>query len=104
MTSIASGVNLFLVPVSGVNFNFHIKMQLNRFHLRQTVVAAALVLAAHAALAVDPFTVRDIRVEGLQRVEPGTIFASIPVRVGDTWAARTPAAFFPAAARAQPTR
>ena len=60
-------------------------MQLNRFHLRQTVVAAALVLAAHAALAVDPFTVRDIRVEGLQRVEPGTIFASIPVRVGDTY-------------------
>lgn len=33
--------------------------------------------------AVDPFTVRDIRVEGLQRVEPGTVFASIPVRVGD---------------------
>ena len=60
-------------------------MQFNRFNLRQTVVAAALVFAAHSALAVDPFTVRDIRVEGLQRVEPGTIFASIPVRVGDTY-------------------
>ncbi len=37
------------------------------------------------AWAVDPFTVRDIRVEGLQRVEPGTVFASIPVRVGETY-------------------
>jgi len=37
------------------------------------------------AWAVEPFTVRDIRVEGLQRVEPGTVFASIPVRVGDTY-------------------
>ena len=38
-----------------------------------------------SAWAVEPFTVRDIRVEGLQRVEPGTVFASIPVRVGDTY-------------------
>ncbi|HMW97886.1 MAG TPA: outer membrane protein assembly factor BamA, partial [Flavobacteriales bacterium] len=28
---------------------------------------------------------QDIRVEGLQRVEPGTVFASIPLRVGDTY-------------------
>ena len=28
---------------------------------------------------------RDIRVEGLQRVEAGTIFASMPVKVGDTY-------------------
>jgi len=40
---------------------------------------------AGSAWAVDPFTVRDIRVEGLQRVEAGTIFASLPVRVGDTY-------------------
>ncbi len=45
---------------------------------------AALALAAHA-WAVDPFNVRDIRVEGLQRVEPGTVFASLPVRVGDQY-------------------
>ena len=42
----------------------------------------ALVLPAWA---VDPFTVRDIRVEGLQRIEPGTVFASMPVRVGETY-------------------
>jgi outer membrane protein insertion porin family len=38
-----------------------------------------------AAWAVEPFKVRDIRIEGLQRVEPGTIFVSLPVRVGDTY-------------------
>ncbi|MFM8574762.1 MAG: outer membrane protein assembly factor BamA [Limnohabitans sp.] len=40
---------------------------------------------AMPAWAVQPFTVQDIRVEGLQRVEPGTVFASIPVRVGEVY-------------------
>jgi outer membrane protein insertion porin family len=40
---------------------------------------------AQSAWAVNPFTVRDIRIEGLQRVEPGTVFVSLPVRVGDTY-------------------
>lgn len=42
-------------------------------------------LTALPAWAVEPFTVRDIRVEGLQRVEAGTVFASMPVRVGDMY-------------------
>ncbi len=37
------------------------------------------------AWAVTPFVVGDIRVEGLQRVEPGTIFASLPFRLGETY-------------------
>ncbi len=44
-----------------------------------------LLLMAHVAWAAQPFKIRDIQVEGLQRVEPGTIFASIPLRVGDTY-------------------
>ncbi|MFZ4499733.1 MAG: outer membrane protein assembly factor BamA, partial [Burkholderiales bacterium] len=31
----------------------------------------------------DPVTVRDIRVEGIQRVEAGTVFSYLPIRVGD---------------------
>jgi len=30
-----------------------------------------------------PFTVKDIRVEGLQRIEPGTVFSYLPVKVGE---------------------
>ncbi len=35
------------------------------------------------AVAFDPFVIRDIRVEGVQRTEPGTVFSYLPVRVGD---------------------
>ncbi|MFP5407119.1 MAG: outer membrane protein assembly factor BamA, partial [Gammaproteobacteria bacterium] len=31
-----------------------------------------------------PFVVRDIRIEGIQRTEPGTVFSYLPVKVGDT--------------------
>ncbi len=57
----------------------------SRFRVRGVAALVAGALAAAAAWAVEPFTVRDIRVEGLQRVEPGTIFASLPFRAGDTY-------------------
>ena len=60
-------------------------MHLNRFRVKTLSALAALVFVAQSSWAVDPFTVRDIRIEGLQRVEPGTIFVSLPVRVGDTY-------------------
>ena len=58
---------------------------INLFKLLAVSVIAATLFLAQAAWAVDPFTVRDIRVEGLQRVEPGTVFASLPFRVGETY-------------------
>jgi len=59
---------------------------------RMAAVLAALLMAAAAALAhaqsaartFTPFAVKDIRVEGLQRTEPGTIFSYLPVKVGET--------------------
>ena len=48
------------------------------------LIAAAITSAfAMNAAAVDPFTVRDIRVEGIQRTEAGTVFNYLPVRVGE---------------------
>ncbi len=34
--------------------------------------------------AVEPFVIKDIRVEGIQRTEAGTVFSYLPVKVGDT--------------------
>jgi outer membrane protein insertion porin family len=41
-------------------------------------------LFATTAGAFDAFTVKDIRVEGIQRTEAGTVFSYLPVKVGDT--------------------
>ena len=54
--------------------------------LRRLALGALVSLSlALPAWATNPFTLRDIRVEGLQRVEPGTVFASLPFRVGDAF-------------------
>ena len=52
------------------------------------VAACVVVLAASASFnagAVEPFVLKDIRIEGLQRTDPGTVFASLPFRIGDTY-------------------
>ncbi|MDG1097243.1 MAG: outer membrane protein assembly factor BamA [Methylophilaceae bacterium] len=48
------------------------------------IPALVLALFHQYALALDSFVIKDIRVEGLQRTEPGTIFNYLPVEVGDT--------------------
>jgi outer membrane protein insertion porin family len=60
------------------------KKHIKRFRVRSVAAVVAIAFAANA-WAADPFTVRDIRVEGLQRVEPGTIFASLPFRIGEQY-------------------
>jgi outer membrane protein insertion porin family len=44
----------------------------------------ALALSAVPAQAIEPFVIKDIRVEGIQRTEAGTVFSYLPVKVGDT--------------------
>jgi outer membrane protein insertion porin family len=46
-------------------------------------VAAAVAAAYCVNAMAQEFTVRDIRVEGVQRTEAGTVFSYLPVRVGD---------------------
>lgn len=60
-------------------------MQINRFGLRAWLCLVLLLGLPKLGWAVDPFTVRDIRLEGLQRVEPGTVFVSLPFQVGDLY-------------------
>ena len=49
------------------------------------VAALAMFTVSPLARAVEPFALQDIRVEGLQRTDPGTVFAALPFRVGDTY-------------------
>ena len=48
------------------------------------LVAACICLWVGVVHAFDPFVVRDIRVEGIQRIEAGTVFSYLPVKVGET--------------------
>ena len=48
------------------------------------LLAVCICLWAGIAHAFDPFVVRDIRVEGIQRIEAGTVFSYLPVKVGET--------------------
>ncbi len=52
---------------------------------RASLAALLLLLTLHAPAspAADSFTIQDIRIEGLQRVSPGTVFNYLPVKVGD---------------------
>ena len=59
-------------------------MSFQSIRLKLLLVFAQLLLATQA-WAVEPFQIKDIRIEGLQRVEAGTVFASIPVRAGDSY-------------------
>lgn len=51
---------------------------------RNFLVGAIAALSMSVAFAFEPFTVKDIRVEGIQRTEAGTVFSYLPVKVGDT--------------------
>ena len=57
----------------------------NRFRLQHLCVLVAAAISSMSAWAVEPFKLKDIRVEGLQRIESGTVFASLPFRVGDMY-------------------
>ncbi len=51
---------------------------------RSWSVLLAAFLYSSTASAIDPFLIKDIRVEGIQRTEAGTVFSYLPVKVGDT--------------------
>jgi outer membrane protein insertion porin family len=51
--------------------------------LKKLAVLIPLLYATSAA-AIEPFVVKDIRVEGIQRTEAGTVFSYLPVKVGET--------------------
>jgi outer membrane protein insertion porin family len=51
--------------------------------LIRTLFSAALVLMLGFAHAVTAFSVKDIQIQGLQRVDSATVFAYLPIKIGD---------------------
>ncbi|MDH3620655.1 MAG: outer membrane protein assembly factor BamA [Gammaproteobacteria bacterium] len=45
---------------------------------------ALLVMLPFTSMAADDFVVKDMRVEGLQRISEGTVFNYLPINIGDT--------------------
>ena len=63
---------------------FNVNNLFKRRHI-PALVSSTLVFALYSqqVLALEPFVIKDIRVEGLQRTEAGTIFTYLPVQAGD---------------------
>jgi len=55
--------------------------------MKKRLISGLLVamLASSGVYAFEPFVVKDIRVEGIQRTEAGTVFSYLPVKVGETF-------------------
>ncbi len=69
-------------------------ISLAKFSRVSAVMALVLLVSTDACAQAEPFTVADIRVEGLQRIAPGSVFAALPLGVGDiadTYAVRAAA-------------
>lgn len=54
-------------------------------YLAVRIAAAAALGAIATAAGAQEFVIRDIRVEGIQRTEAGTVFSYLPLRVGDRY-------------------
>lgn len=60
------------------------KSQMLRQGARRLCTFIVLAVAIQQPLRAEVFQIADIRVEGLQRIAPGTVFNYLPVQVGDT--------------------
>lgn len=49
----------------------------------RTLLCVGILLFSHAALAVEPFVIKDIKIEGLKRISLGTAFTYLPIKVGE---------------------
>ena len=63
-----------------------IGITLDRQSLLRLITGAAFIVLTQLAVAQNSFVVSDIKVKGLERITPGSVFNYLPVRVGDKFA------------------
>ncbi|WP_455374973.1 outer membrane protein assembly factor BamA [Kaarinaea lacus] len=49
----------------------------------RALICAGILLFCQAALAFEPFIIKDIKIEGLKRISLGTAFTYLPIKVGE---------------------
>jgi len=54
-------------------------------YMKKCLVMALILSWSTSVWSADPFVVQDIRVDGLQRIDEGTVYNEIPVTVGQTF-------------------
>ena len=64
-----------------INTYNNIRVRMNKSLLIPLLFALSLVSASLSS--ADTFVVKDIRIEGLQRVSAGSLFRGFPINVGD---------------------
>jgi len=47
------------------------------------IIFSSILLLSFPADAFETFIIKDIRLDGLRRISPGTVFNYLPVKVGD---------------------
>lgn len=57
----------------------------NQFYKLIYVIVLSVFFQAGSVRAAEEFVIEDIRVEGLERITPGTVFNYLPMQVGDTF-------------------
>ncbi|PPC82404.1 MAG: outer membrane protein assembly factor BamA [Methylotenera sp.] len=57
-------------------------LKLSKLKLKSILLLVSSMYAG-SVMALEPFQVKDIRVEGIQRTEAGTVFSHLPVKVGE---------------------
>ena len=58
-------------------------MHLKSSLLRASVATALMSIAGVAFAAASDFVIKDIRIEGIARTEPGTVLSHLPFHAGD---------------------
>ncbi len=57
---------------------------IHRYANRLTIIAGLLLCLTAGAVSAQEFVVRDMRIEGLQRISEGTVYNYLPLNIGDT--------------------
>lgn len=52
--------------------------------MRLRIILCAVLLLSQSAFALESFVIKDIKIEGLQRISLGTVFTYLPLKVGET--------------------